>query len=154
MKPGSVDIAMLCARPIPDSSIPPHHTGMPRFLAKCSIARAAACPPTRPSLILMMRHAAEFHGVLRVGRGVDRLIEADRRAQLALQRRVIDEVARRQRLLDHQKTMSIELLHHVEISIERIGGVRIDRKDDVGKFLRTASTRATSFPGLILILIR
>ncbi len=29
VKFGSVESAMLCARPIPDSSIPPHHTGNP-----------------------------------------------------------------------------------------------------------------------------
>ena len=29
VKFGNVDNAMLCARPIPDSSIPPHQTGIP-----------------------------------------------------------------------------------------------------------------------------
>ena len=31
VNPGNVDIAMLCARPIPDSSIPPHQTGVDRI---------------------------------------------------------------------------------------------------------------------------
>ena len=30
---GSVESAMLCARPMPDSSIPPHQTGMPFAIA-------------------------------------------------------------------------------------------------------------------------
>ena len=47
---------MLCARPMPDSSIPPHHTGIPRSCAALCTAIASEKPPTRPSLILIIRH--------------------------------------------------------------------------------------------------
>src|SRR6266498_617182 len=36
VNPARVAMAMLCARPIPDSSIPPHHTGILRSLQTCS----------------------------------------------------------------------------------------------------------------------
>jgi len=42
VKPASVDIAMLCARPIPDSSMPPHQTGISLSRATCSTRFASA----------------------------------------------------------------------------------------------------------------
>src|SRR4051794_41982342 len=57
VKPGCVDIAMLCARPIPDSNIPPHHTGIPLSAVKRFFALSLEYPPTRPSLKLIIRHA-------------------------------------------------------------------------------------------------
>src|SRR5256884_911020 len=50
-------MAMLWARPMPVSSIPPHHTGAPRDRQNSSICFACAYPPTRPSLMLMIRQA-------------------------------------------------------------------------------------------------
>jgi hypothetical protein len=56
-KLGSVESAIFCARPIPDSSMPPHQTGI-RFSRQRSWMRfAEVWPPTRPILILMMRQA-------------------------------------------------------------------------------------------------
>src|SRR5206468_396287 len=58
MSPGSrkfgrVARATLQARPIPVSSMPPHHTGTPPFAAMSWIRRDSANPPTRPGLMLI-----------------------------------------------------------------------------------------------------
>src|SRR5229473_3135412 len=56
-KLSSVDNAMLWARPTPDSNMPPHHTGSLCFCATSCTFFASEKPPTRPALMLMMRHA-------------------------------------------------------------------------------------------------
>ncbi len=48
---------MFCQRPMPVSSIPPHHTGNLRSFATLWTLIASDMPPTRPTLILMMPHA-------------------------------------------------------------------------------------------------
>src|SRR5438128_1135249 len=49
---------MLCARPTPASSMPPHQTGTPAACATSCTRVASRKPPTRPSLILMTPRAA------------------------------------------------------------------------------------------------
>src|SRR6266704_5353114 len=41
VNPARVDMAMLCARPIPDSSMPPHHTGI--FCSRAIRSTSLAC---------------------------------------------------------------------------------------------------------------
>src|SRR5437762_9568436 len=53
LKPGSVDSAILCARPIPASSMPPHHTGRPWSCAKDWMALASLYPPPPPNLMFL-----------------------------------------------------------------------------------------------------
>ena len=50
-------IATLPALPMPVSSIPPIHTGTCFSAHRSWILRAARYPPTRPGLMLMIRHA-------------------------------------------------------------------------------------------------
>src|SRR5213595_2067998 len=51
---------------------------------------------------------ADLDRLARVLSGVDRLVEADRSGDLALQRRMIDEVVVRERLLDHRRLRRID----------------------------------------------
>ena len=55
VKPGRVANAMLCARPIPDSSIPPHQTGQPASTQASCMAIDEPNPPTRPGLMFTIR---------------------------------------------------------------------------------------------------
>src|SRR5438270_728656 len=50
---------MLAARPMPDSSMPPCHTGMPHDAHRSCSRIDSPKPPTRPGLMLMMRQAPE-----------------------------------------------------------------------------------------------
>ncbi len=58
VKLGSVARATLAARPTLVSSMPPHHTGTPRSAHRSWIFWAAVSPPTRPTLMLMIRQAS------------------------------------------------------------------------------------------------
>src|SRR4029453_17614771 len=53
---------------------------------------------------------AQLQGVPRAGEADDGFVEADRGVEAALQLGVIDEVARRERLLDHQEAEWVEFL--------------------------------------------
>ena len=55
VKPGRLASATFAARPMPVSSMPPHHTGTPRARHRSWIARAMLRPPTRPTLMLITR---------------------------------------------------------------------------------------------------
>ena len=55
---GREAIARLEARPMPVSSIPPHHTGSPAGWQRLWISTAWLSPPTRPGLMLMIRQAS------------------------------------------------------------------------------------------------
>ena len=57
VNPGSEARATLWARPMPLSSMPPHHTGMPWRCARSWHRLRRCAPPTRPGLMLMMRTA-------------------------------------------------------------------------------------------------
>ncbi len=57
VKPGSEQRARLTARPMPDSSIPPHQSGTPWSRQRSWISRLAETPPTRPGFRLTLRHA-------------------------------------------------------------------------------------------------
>ena len=64
---------------------------------------------------------------------VDRFVETDRRADLLLQRRVIDDVVVRERLLDHHRSRFVDLLEQRRV-LERVGGVRVEHEIEIRKF--------------------
>ena len=94
---------MLCARPMPDSSMPPHHTGMPCGLR--DIVDALGFGEAAHAAELDVDDAAGVHrdGLLGVMRRADAFVETDRRFELGLQLGVIDDLVVRQRLLDHHQ---------------------------------------------------
>ena len=67
-------------------------------------------------------------------RRTDTLIQADRRVQLCLQSRMIDDVVMRQRLLNHHQIELIQLLQPVCIG-QRVGGIRVRHQLDARKLL-------------------
>ena len=73
---------MLCARPMPVSSMPPHHTGMPRSCAALCTAMASENPPTRPSLMLMMRQDS-----MSIAASASRRLRIDSSRQIAVSSR-------------------------------------------------------------------
>ena len=82
LKFSSVERAMLCERPIPDSSMPPYHTGMPRSCAALWIAIASLKPPARPSLMLMMRQDS-----ISIAANASRRFRIDSSRQIGVSRR-------------------------------------------------------------------
>src|ERR1035441_7197037 len=74
---------MLCARPIPVSSMPPHHTGMPRSAVALWTAIASEKPPTRPTLMLMMRQES-----MSIAASASRRLRIDSSRQIGLLRAV------------------------------------------------------------------
>ena len=145
---------MLAARPMPDSSMPPCHTGMPCD-AHRSCSRIDSREPADPAR-LDVDDAARAGGdrVARDAARLDRLVEADRRLQPPLQHRVIGDVVVIERLLDH---------HQVERDRARPDDRRRPacrprwHRPSAG-CRRTARApprpRSRSHPGLILILMR
>src|SRR5437879_11076420 len=65
---------------------------------------------------------------------VDRLVEADRRRDLTLQRGVVDEVIVCEGLLDHRRLRRIDPLEQGDV-LEGVGGVRIEHEGKVGEVL-------------------
>ena len=55
---GREDNARLAARPMPDSIIPPHHSGTPRSRQSSAMRSDSVIPPTRAGLRLTLRHAS------------------------------------------------------------------------------------------------
>ena len=127
VKCGSEARCRLWARPMPLSSMPPCHTGTPAAAQRSCTAIDSAWPPSRPGLMLTMRQAPERDRRGGVGAGVDRLVEADRRAQRALQRRVIDQVVLGERLLDHQQVEGVERGERGRVR-QPVGGVGVDHQ--------------------------
>ena len=124
---------MLCARPMPASSIPPHHTGMPCACANAWISFASPYPPTRPSLILMIRHAPNSCACCDGREADDGFIETDRGVEATLQLGMVDEIAGRQRLLDHQEIELVESREERSVGHERVCRIGVDRERDVRK---------------------
>jgi len=71
--------------------------------------------------------APQIEGFARIVDRMDALVQTDRRAQLCLQPRVIDDVVVRQRLLDHHQLELIQRLQrlHMLRIVERVGGVGV-----------------------------
>src|SRR5574340_382546 len=103
VKFGRVASAILCARPMPASSMPPHQTGMP---AAC----AAAC--------------AHGDGLFGMVRRADAFVEADERLQMFLQFGMVDDVVMAERLLDHHEVELVQLLQVVDVG-QGVGGVGV-----------------------------
>ena len=89
--------------------MPPHHTGMLRAAQTSWTFFASVNPPTRPTLMLMMRQAPISTAPGRIAGVVDGFVQADRGPQLLLQAGVVVDVVVPQRLLDHQQIELVEL---------------------------------------------
>src|SRR5207237_8290714 len=63
---------------------------------------------------------------------VDRLVETDWRRDLALERRVVDEIVVRERLLDHHRARRIDALEKLDVA-ERVGRVRVEHEGKIGE---------------------
>ena len=77
---------------------------------------------------------AELDRLARVVAGVDRLVETDRRVDLTLQRRVIDDVVVSERLFDHHRRVCVDALEQRRIR-ERVRRVRVQHERQVGKLV-------------------
>jgi hypothetical protein len=108
--------------------MPPHQTGTEALLARSWIRRDSAKPPAG----LDVDHAArpQLQSLPGLAGRFDALIQADGRAQLALQGGVVDQVAGSQRLLQHQQPELVEL-GKVGGIIERVGAVGIRHQRDL-----------------------
>src|SRR2546430_3303718 len=91
-------------------------------------------PADPPGLDVHGPGCADRDRLSRVLAGVDRLVEADGRRDLALERRVVDEIVVRERLLDHHRTYRIDPLEKLDVA-ERIRRVRIEHEGQIGESL-------------------
>ena len=69
--------------------------------------------------------ALQARSPARLAAGRDAFVEADRRADLRLQRRVIDQIVVRQRLLDHRQVELVDLAEQRHV-VEPIAAVAVD----------------------------
>src|SRR5216684_2197367 len=67
VNPGKLQIATLAARPMPNSCMPPHHTGISRARHRSWTRRASPNPPSRLTLILMIRQLPRSSALRRGG---------------------------------------------------------------------------------------
>src|ERR1700733_3038069 len=153
VNPGSVDIAILWARPMPDSSMPPHQTGTACSDAYAWIFLASKWPPTLPNLTLMIRQESSSIACLassnlsmdssrQIGVSSSRWsFEWSTKSPAAKGCSIIKSLNRSSSL-----SMSISARLYAEFASteSKIEG-NLERIDD---------TRSTSRPGLILILMR
>ena len=123
---------MLCARPIPDSSMPPHHTGICLDWHRSWIRRAGVYPPTRPELDIDDAAGAEFDGCTGMLLGVDALIEANRGVEPALQFHVAENIVPPERLLDHHQVVGFQALQ-VRPVFQAVGGIGVHHQTDPRK---------------------
>ena len=129
VKPGRLARATLCARPIPDSSIPPHQRGTPALDAEVMDAQRLA----------VAAHASDLHVHDAAGAGLeslagpvvagDALVETDRRGQGPLQAGVVHEIVVGKGLLDHHETVGVELAQESGVG-QGVGRVGVDGEDD------------------------
>ena len=125
VNPSSAASAALAARPMPVSSIPPHHTGMPRSRHRSWMRRAARYPPTRPALMLTISAAPRS---MASAATVSDVIDSSRHTGVAMrpgQLGVPEQVVLGQRLLDQQQ---VELVEAGEVLgvLAGVGGVGVD----------------------------
>ena len=73
--------------------------------------------------------------VARDAHGVNRLVEADRRRDALLQRRMIHHIVVIERLLDQQQVERIEPRQQRRV-VERVGGVGVDLQRNVAELSR------------------
>ena len=130
-------MAILCARPIPDSSMPPHQTGIEFAWQRSCMRFAAACPPTRPELDIDDAACFHFDGGASMVEVVDAFVEADGRLELALQLDVRKNVVIAERLLDHDQVEGVERLEQRRVG-QRVGGVGVDHEPDARELLAAA----------------
>src|SRR3989475_9230439 len=89
-------------------------------------------PADPPGLDVHDARGADRDRLPRVLAGVDRVVEADRRLDLALERRVVDEIVVRERLLDHHRARRIDALEKRSVA-ERVGRVRVEHEGKIGE---------------------
>ena len=150
MKFGSVDTVDVVRPPMPDSSIPPCHTGTPCAAHTSWTAIDSANPPIRPGLMLTMRHApAAMASRATRGESIE-LIETDGRLQPALELRVVANIVVIERLLDHHQVERVERCQVADVwhRVRRVGVHHQGNRAEASRTIRTASM---SQPGLILI---
>src|SRR5437773_11484983 len=89
-------------------------------------------PADPPGLDVHDPRWADRDRLARVLAGVDRLVETDGRLDLALERRVVDEIVVRERLLDHHRARRIDALEKRSVA-ERVGRVRVEHEGKIGE---------------------
>src|SRR5881396_960851 len=89
-------------------------------------------PADPPGLDVHDPRCADRDRLARVLAGVDRLVETDGRLDLALERRVVDEIVVRERLLDHHRARRIDALEKRSVA-ERVGRVRVEHEGKIGE---------------------
>ena len=155
VNPSSAASAALAARPMPVSSIPPHHTGTPELDAQVvdPPRLEVAADPARLDVDDLA--GPELDRVARDRHRGDRLVEADRCRRRLGEAGVADEVVLGQRLLDQQQVELVEAAQVVDV-VAAVRGVGVDLERDVrarsGR--RTAATGSRSQPGSIFSLMR
>ena len=125
-----VERAIFWARPMPDSSMPPHQTGIFCDWQMSWIFFASVNPPTRPTLMLIMRHAP-----VSTAMAAARALTIDLSRQMAVrnsfwQAGVVENIVVPERLLDHQQVELIEGPQMLEL-IQCVGGVGIAAQRNV-----------------------
>ncbi len=115
---------MLCARPIPDSSIPPHHTGICLDLAQIVDLPRRSIPAYAPKLYIDNAAGAQVDGGAGMLFGVNALIEADRRVELALQFGMAVDIVPTERLLDHHQVVGFQAFQ-VRPILQAIRGIGV-----------------------------
>src|SRR2546427_10598495 len=91
-------------------------------------------PPDPAGLDIHDARRTDRDRLPRVLAGVDRFVEADRRLDLALERRVVDEVIVRERLLDHHRPRRIDAFEKLDVA-ERVRRVRVEHEGQIGEGL-------------------
>ena len=123
---------MLWARPMPDSSMPPHQTGMPLIPAHIVHRSRFAVSADAAQLDIDNAARADLDGLARIVRRMNGLIEADRSSDLALKLGMVDHIFVVQRLLEHHHLEFIHPSEEVDI-VERVCGIGIAHQQNLGK---------------------
>ena len=103
--------------------------------------------------MLTIRQAPRSIARRRFFEAVGRLIDADRRADYALDRRQPFEIVRGHWLFEHQEVVLVEFAKKVDVGC-RVRGVRVDHQRNIAEVLTDRGTSARSHPGAILIFTR
>ena len=131
VNPSSAASAALAARPIPVSSIPPHHTGHAAVAAQVVDAPSRQVAADPAGLDVDDLGGAQLDGVGGDGQRDDRLVEAHRRADRPGQLGVAEQVVLGERLLDEQEVELVEPGQVLDV-LAGVRGVGIDLQRHVG----------------------
>ena len=114
---------------MPDSSIPPCHTGMPCDGAQ--VVQPDRFAESADAARLDVDDAAGAGGDRLAGNPhrLDRLVQADRRLQPPLQRRMIGHIVVVERLLDHHQAERVELRQMIGV-VDRVRRIRVHHQRD------------------------